>query len=59
MWLSIMQSLFQSDGAHVEILHAKEHDEIMEEAARHYGETNEALERSDREINAWIGEKGK
>src|SRR5512136_585498 len=28
-WLSIMQSLFQSDGAHVEILNAEEHDEIM------------------------------
>jgi prephenate dehydrogenase len=28
-WLSIMQSLFQSDGAHVEILDAEEHDEIM------------------------------
>jgi len=28
-WLSIMQSLFVSDGAHVEILDAQEHDEIM------------------------------
>jgi prephenate dehydrogenase len=28
-WLPIMQSLFQSDGAHVEILDAEEHDEIM------------------------------
>ena len=28
-WLSIMQSLFLSDGAHVEILDAEEHDEIM------------------------------
>ena len=28
-WLSIMQSLFASDGAHVEILDAEEHDEIM------------------------------
>jgi prephenate dehydrogenase len=28
-WLSIMQSLFQSDGANVEILNAEEHDEIM------------------------------
>jgi prephenate dehydrogenase len=28
-WLSIMQTLFQSDGANVEILDAEEHDEIM------------------------------
>jgi prephenate dehydrogenase len=28
-WLSVMQSLFQSDGAHVEILDAEEHDQIM------------------------------
>jgi prephenate dehydrogenase len=28
-WLSIMQSLFESDGANVEILDAEEHDEIM------------------------------
>ena len=28
-WLPIMQSLFESDGAHVEILDAEEHDEIM------------------------------
>jgi prephenate dehydrogenase len=28
-WQSIMQSLFESDGAHVEILDAEEHDEIM------------------------------
>ncbi len=28
-WLSIMQSLFKSDGAHVEIVDADEHDEIM------------------------------
>ncbi|MFZ3150027.1 MAG: prephenate dehydrogenase/arogenate dehydrogenase family protein [Methanothrix sp.] len=28
-WLAIMQSLFESDGAHVEILDAEEHDEIM------------------------------
>jgi prephenate dehydrogenase len=151
-WLSIMQSLFLSDGAHVEILDAEEHDEIMavvqalthfayigigaalrtldfdvqrsrrfmspvyeimidfvgrildqnpelyasiqknpkaaavrqtfvaecmrlcekadagdlegfkqimQEAAKHYGETHAALERSDRVINARIGEKGK
>lgn len=151
-WLSIMQSLFQTDGAHVEILDAEEHDEIMavvqalthfayigigaalrtldfdvqrsrrfmspvyetmidfvgrildqnpelyasiqknpkaaivrqtfvaecmrlsekadagdlegfkqimRAAAEHYGETHEALERSDRMINVLIGEKGK
>ncbi|MFZ2470705.1 MAG: prephenate dehydrogenase/arogenate dehydrogenase family protein [Methanothrix sp.] len=151
-WLSIMQSLFESDGAHVEILDAEEHDEIMavvqalthfayigigaalrtldfdvqrsrrfmspvyetmidfvgrildqnpelyasiqknpkaavvrqtfvaecmrlsekadagdlegfkqimRAAAEHYGETHEALERSDRMINVLIGEKGK
>jgi prephenate dehydrogenase len=151
-WLSIMRSFFESDGAHVEILDAEEHDEIMavvqalthfayigigaalrtldfdveksrkfmspvyeimidfvgrildqnpelyasiqknpkaaavrqtfvaecmrlcekadagdlegfkqimQEAARHYGGTHEALERSDRVINARIGEKGK
>ncbi|HPS91111.1 MAG TPA: prephenate dehydrogenase/arogenate dehydrogenase family protein [Methanothrix sp.] len=28
-WLSVMQSLFQSDGAHVEVLDAEEHDQIM------------------------------
>ena len=28
-WLPIMQSLFESDGAHVEILDEEEHDEIM------------------------------
>ncbi|OPY52179.1 MAG: prephenate dehydrogenase [Methanosaeta sp. PtaU1.Bin112] len=28
-WLSVIQSLFQSDGAHVEILDAEEHDQIM------------------------------
>ncbi|MCX6677761.1 MAG: prephenate dehydrogenase/arogenate dehydrogenase family protein [Methanothrix sp.] len=28
-WQSIMRSLFESDGAHVEILDAEEHDEIM------------------------------
>ena len=28
-WLSLMQSLFESDGAHIEILDADEHDEIM------------------------------
>ena len=28
-WQSVMQSLFESDGAHVEILDAEEHDEIM------------------------------
>lgn len=28
-WKSIIQSLFESDGAHVEILDAEEHDEIM------------------------------
>ena len=28
-WLSLMQSLFESDGAHMEILDAEEHDEIM------------------------------
>jgi prephenate dehydrogenase len=33
--------------------------QIMQEAARHYGGTHEALERSDRVINARIGEKGK
>ena len=33
--------------------------QIMEEAARHYGGTKEARERSDRVINARIGEKGK
>jgi prephenate dehydrogenase len=151
-WLPFMQSLFESDGAHVEILDAEEHDEIMavvqalthfayigigaalrtldfdversrrfmspvyeimidfvgrildqnpelyasiqknpkaavvrqtfvaecmrlcekadagdlegfkqimEEAAEHYGGTHEALVRSDRVINARIGEKGK
>jgi len=31
--------------------------QIMREAAEHYGETHEALERSDRVINARIGEK--
>jgi prephenate dehydrogenase len=31
--------------------------QIMREAALHYGETHEALERSDRVINARIGEK--
>jgi prephenate dehydrogenase len=33
--------------------------QIMEEAAKHYGGTHEALQRSDRVINARIGEKGK
>jgi prephenate dehydrogenase len=33
--------------------------QIMQEAARHYGGTHEALERSDRVINARIREKGK
>lgn len=28
-WLSVIQSLFQSDGAHVEVLDAEEHDQIM------------------------------
>jgi prephenate dehydrogenase len=28
-WLSVMRSLFESDGAHIEILDANEHDEIM------------------------------
>ena len=28
-WLPIIQSLFESDGAHIEILDAEEHDEIM------------------------------
>ncbi|MDD4653665.1 MAG: prephenate dehydrogenase/arogenate dehydrogenase family protein [Methanothrix sp.] len=28
-WLSFIQSLFQSDGAHVEVLDAEEHDRIM------------------------------
>jgi prephenate dehydrogenase len=28
-WLSIIQSLFESDGAHVRILEAEEHDEMM------------------------------
>lgn len=28
-WLSVMQSLFQSDGAHVEVLDAEDHDQIM------------------------------
>ena len=28
-WLPIMKSLFESDGAHIEILNAEEHDEIM------------------------------
>jgi prephenate dehydrogenase len=28
-WLSIMRSLFEADGAHVEVLDAEEHDEIM------------------------------
>ena len=28
-WLSVIQSLFQSDGAHVETLDAEEHDQIM------------------------------
>ena len=28
-WLSVMRSLFESDGAHIEILDADEHDEIM------------------------------
>ncbi|MCX6675681.1 MAG: prephenate dehydrogenase/arogenate dehydrogenase family protein [Methanothrix sp.] len=28
-WLSVMRSLFESDGAHIEILDAEEHDEIM------------------------------
>ena len=28
-WLSVMRSLFEADGAHIEILDADEHDEIM------------------------------
>jgi prephenate dehydrogenase len=28
-WLPVIQSLFESDGAHIEILDAEEHDEIM------------------------------
>ncbi len=28
-WLPVIQSLFESDGAHVEVLGAEEHDEIM------------------------------
>jgi prephenate dehydrogenase len=28
-WLSIMRSLFEADGAHVELLDAEEHDQIM------------------------------